>query len=154
MSTHHRATSPQWAYLDGELRKRGLTTGDLTEATGLPRSCLTLLRRGRSPRVPTARAIAAFLGVSTLDVLVGTRVITEEEAQRPPAEMPDPTTLTDQELLIQLRERLRHRLWLLSFLRRSQPPAATGDNSSVRLIVESEAETSGNPRMTGRPDVQ
>ncbi|MFI9811285.1 helix-turn-helix domain-containing protein [Saccharothrix variisporea] len=137
MSTHHRATSPQWAYLDGELRKRGLTAGDLIRGTGLPRSCLTILRNGRFPSIPTARAIARFLGVSTLEVLVGTRILTEDEARHRPVRMPDLTALTDAELFIELRERLRHRLWLLSFVPQSLSLATAGD--SDRLGVELEA---------------
>jgi transcriptional regulator with XRE-family HTH domain len=107
MTTYHRATSPQWSYIDGELGRRGLTAGDLVRGTGVSRSCLTAWRNGRPPSVPTARAVAAFLGVSTLEVLVGMRVMTAQEAWGEPVEVVDPADLTDGELFGELRERLR-----------------------------------------------
>lgn len=57
--------------------------------------------------MPTARAIAGFFGVSTLEVLVGMRVMTEWEAWSEPVEVVDPAGLSDAELFMELRERLR-----------------------------------------------
>ncbi|XVV06034.1 helix-turn-helix transcriptional regulator [Actinosynnema sp. CA-248983] len=125
--TTQRASSPIWVYIEDELRKRGLTTGDLVRAIGVTRSALTGWRDGRSMTVATARSIAALFKVSILEVLVGTGVITPEEARLRPA-LVDPTAFADQELFLELAERLRHRLWLSSFA--PTPARALGDGAS------------------------
>ncbi|MFI9811488.1 helix-turn-helix transcriptional regulator [Saccharothrix variisporea] len=130
MSTHDKATSPQWAYLDGELRKRGLTTDDLVRRAGVARSEITAWRNGQPASVPTARAIATFLGVSTLDILVEAGGTTGQEAQRRPIEGLDPTALTEDELLLELAQCLRSRRQLSSLAPHSLPAAATGDNDN------------------------
>ncbi|MFI9811378.1 helix-turn-helix transcriptional regulator [Saccharothrix variisporea] len=130
MSTHDKATSSQWAYLDGELRKRGLTTEDLARRAGVARSDITAWRNGQPPSVPTARAIATFLGMSTLDILVEAGIIAEQEASRRPVEGLDPTALTDDELLLELAKWLRSRRRPSSPAPHSQSSTATGDNDN------------------------
>ncbi|NUT93664.1 MAG: helix-turn-helix transcriptional regulator [Saccharothrix sp.] len=127
-------------YIQGELARRGLTTGDLVRATGLTRSALTGWRRGRSLTIDTARSIAALFEVSILDVLVGMRILTREEARMRPADPHDPSDLPDEELLVEITRRLRHRRW-----------AATRSAPSIRLDKESNACSSSGDGGSPRP---
>ncbi|MEJ2853717.1 MULTISPECIES: helix-turn-helix domain-containing protein [unclassified Saccharothrix] len=141
MSDNH---PPQWIYLEGELAKRGLTTGDLVRATGLTRSALTGWRKGRSLTIDTARSIAALFGVSILDVMVGMHILTPEEARERPVLPHDPSAVPDDELLAEIARRLRYRLWAAS---RTAPP----DEPGIRLDRESNTCSSNGDGGSPRP---
>ncbi|WP_309117380.1 helix-turn-helix transcriptional regulator [Saccharothrix sp.] len=141
--TTQRASSPLWVYIEDELRKRGLTTGDFVRGIGVNRSALTGWRDGKSMTIDTARSIAALFDVPILDVLVGTGVITQQEARRRPAVQPDPTEMSDEELFRELAERLRYRLWLSSFVSTPLPSKGLDDDATGRPDVESNLCPSG-----------
>jgi DNA-binding XRE family transcriptional regulator len=130
VSTNDRATSPQWAFLDGELRKRGLTAEDLVRRAGVSRSDITAWRNGQPPSVSTARATATFLGMSTLDILIESGVTTEQEVPRRPVEALNPTALTDDELILELAKCLHISRRQSSQAPHSQRSTTTGDNDN------------------------
>lgn len=106
MSEDSVTPSPLWTYIETNLENRGLSTGDLSRATGVHRSRFTDWRRGKSINIDTARAIAKLFEVSPLEVMVAAELITAEEAQLKHTR-PDPADLTDDELVAELRRRLK-----------------------------------------------
>lgn len=108
VSADQNTPSPLWTYIETNLENRGLTTGDLARATGVHRSRFTDWRRGKSISIETARAIANLFQVSPLEVLVAAELITAEEAQLRHTR-PDPAALSDEELVAELRRRLKRK---------------------------------------------
>ncbi len=119
------------------------------------RSALTGWRDGRSMTLPTARLIAALLKVPILEVLVGTGVLTPQEARLRPAAEPDPTAIPDGGLFLELAERLRNRPWLSSLASTPMPSEGCSDDAPCRLDVESNrvrVESAALPGRRGRPE--
>ncbi|XVV05988.1 hypothetical protein ACQPW3_11625 [Actinosynnema sp. CA-248983] len=153
--TTQQASSPPWICIEGELRKRGLTIRDLMRDIDAIRSALAGWHDGRSMTVGTARSIAALFKVPVLEVLVGTGVLAPQEARLRPAVELDPTTIADEELLLELGERLRDRPWLSSLVPTPVPSQGCGDGVPGRLDVESNLCSSGiggSPRPPRTPD--
>ncbi|GAA1352347.1 helix-turn-helix domain-containing protein [Saccharothrix algeriensis] len=106
MTEDESTPSQWWAYLQANLARRGLSTGDLARGAGVDRSRLTDWKRGGKASVESARAVAALFGVSPLEVMVAAGLLSREEAALR-AEQPDPARLGDEELIAELRRRLR-----------------------------------------------
>ncbi|MBW4716829.1 helix-turn-helix domain-containing protein [Saccharothrix obliqua] len=106
MSAEQNTPSRLWAYIETNLDNRGLNTGHLARATGVHRSRFTDWRRGKSISIETSRAIAKLFEVSPLEVLVAAELITEEEAQLRHTR-PNPAELSDEELVAELKRRLK-----------------------------------------------
>lgn len=105
MTADENVHAPWWDWVERQLDNRGMSTADLTASTGLDRSRFTEWRKGKRPTLDTARLVAKAFGLSPLEVMVAARLIRAEEADLEKA-APDPASLTNQELLAELRRRL------------------------------------------------
>ncbi|GAA2684791.1 DNA-binding transcriptional regulator, XRE-family HTH domain [Actinosynnema pretiosum] len=114
------APSPWWDYIERNLEYRNLTTGDLAREVGVDRSRLTAWRKGAKISIPTARAIARLFQVSVFEVLVAAGMLTQQEADHQPAST-DPTDLSDEQLISELRRRLKQRAETAAL---AEPPTA------------------------------
>ncbi|WP_232520074.1 helix-turn-helix transcriptional regulator [Actinosynnema pretiosum] len=108
MTGNQSAPSPWWDYIERNLEYRNLTTGDLAREVNVDRSRLTAWRKGAKISIPTARAIARLFQVSVFEVLVAAGMLTQQEADYQPAST-DPTDLSDEQLIAELRRRLKQR---------------------------------------------
>ncbi|WP_433268060.1 helix-turn-helix domain-containing protein [Actinosynnema sp. CS-041913] len=106
MTDDENTSSAWWDYLQANLESRDMTTGDLARGAGVDRSRLTDWKRGGKASVESARAIASLFDASPLEVMVAAGLITREEAELRQAR-PDPTKLSDEELVAELKRRLR-----------------------------------------------
>jgi transcriptional regulator with XRE-family HTH domain len=106
VTTDESADSTWWEWVERQLEDRAMTTADLSERTGLDRSCFTRWRKGERPTMDTARLVARAFGMSPLEVMVKAHLISAQEA-RLSTSAPDPAALTDQQLLAELGRRLK-----------------------------------------------
>lgn len=83
-----------------------MTTGELARGLGVDRSRLTDYRAGGRPSVATARRAALLFRVDPVAVLVAGGLLTAEEAGLRRAR-PDPAELGDDELIAELRRRVK-----------------------------------------------
>ncbi|WP_121001947.1 helix-turn-helix domain-containing protein [Saccharothrix australiensis] len=107
MTDDENTSSGWWDYLQANLRARGMSTGELARGARVDRSRLTDWKRGGKASVDSARAVAALFGVSPLEAMVAAGVISREEAALREVR-PDPALLGDEELVEELRRRLRN----------------------------------------------
>ncbi|MEV0679845.1 helix-turn-helix transcriptional regulator [Actinosynnema sp. NPDC050436] len=98
-------TPSWWEYLEENLARRGLTTGDLARGAGVDRSRLTDWKRGGKASLDSARSVAGLFGASPLEVMVAAGLLTPDEAELREAR-PDPGRLSDEELIAELRRRM------------------------------------------------
>lgn len=106
VTTDESADSTWWEWVERQLEDRAMTPAVLGERTGLDRSCFTRWRKGERPTLDTARLVARAFGLSPLEVMVKAHLISAEEADLRVL-APDPSTLTDQQLLAELGRRLK-----------------------------------------------
>ena len=108
MVTKAESADSSWSdFVQKHMDDRGMSTGDLTEKTGFDRSRLTAWRKGERPTLDTARVVAKAFDMSPLEVMVAAKLITAEEADLRGISSPDPSALTDQQLLAELTRRLK-----------------------------------------------
>ncbi|MFI9811429.1 helix-turn-helix domain-containing protein [Saccharothrix variisporea] len=99
-------TSPQlWNYVAFQLSARGLSSGDLSRATGINRSQLSTWRRGGKITIDSARTLARFFECPLLEVLVAAGLITADEAELRQAQ-PDLAAISNTALAAELHRRL------------------------------------------------
>jgi transcriptional regulator with XRE-family HTH domain len=91
------------------MEDRDMKTGRFCELTGLDRSAFTRWRKGERPTLDTARHVARAFDMTSLEVMVKAHLIFAEEAGLSGVSSPDPSALTDQQLLAELTRRLRRR---------------------------------------------
>ncbi|MFE2752689.1 helix-turn-helix domain-containing protein [Actinosynnema sp. NPDC059335] len=106
MTTDKSAGAPWWDFVQRQLDDRGMTTADLTKATGIDKSRFTQWRQGKRASLDSARLIAKAFGMSPLEVMVEARLLTAQEVNLDRVS-PDPAQLTNQQLLAELDRRLK-----------------------------------------------
>lgn len=96
------------AWLNHHLDKRGWTISDLSRESGLDRSGIQRWKSGQlRPNADNARALADTFHRPLLEVLVAAEILTPEEAAQQPIAHPDASALTDDELIEELRRRVK-----------------------------------------------
>ena len=94
------------AYLRGRLS--GKTQAALADLGNVPRSTLSRWIKGtQTPDAPTAIQFARAIGDDPLNALVAVGYLTAEEARQQPSAPQSPAALTDDELLAEVRARMR-----------------------------------------------
>ena len=127
-----------------EMDKRGWTAADLSRASGLSRQHLSRILGDdrdvlqRRPESSTIDALATAFGVSADYVLAFVAEAMGFPSGRVAA--PDPSALSDDELLRLLAERLRR---AREYERRDAQAAAAGDGRAVGLPVAGHAQPDG-----------
>lgn len=106
VTTDKSASAPWWDFVQRQLDDRGMTTADLTKATGIDKSRFTQWRQGKRASLDSARLIAKAFGMSPLEVMVEARLLTAQEVNLDRVS-PDPAQLTNQQLLAELDRRLK-----------------------------------------------
>lgn len=124
-----------WAYLQRLLDDNDLTPAGLAAKAGIDRTLFTGWKNGRTVSVPNARAIANALGLNILDVLVNAGILAENEAALTESD-PDPSVLSDDALLAEIRRRFR----------RSGLPSAADAAADPGAYPEVKLPGSGGPR--------
>jgi transcriptional regulator with XRE-family HTH domain len=89
-----------------QLAARDWSVTDLANSSGLNRSGIQRWKAGTlRPDVDNARRLAEAFGRPLLEVLVAADILTEEEAKLQ-ASIPDPASLSNQQLLLEVGRRL------------------------------------------------
>jgi transcriptional regulator with XRE-family HTH domain len=109
MTTDESADSTWWEWIERQLADRDMTTGRLSELTGLDRSAFTRWRKGERPTLDTSRLVAKAFDMSPLEVMVKAHLLFAEEAGLRGVSSPDPAALTDQQLVSELTRRLKRK---------------------------------------------
>lgn len=94
-------------YLRAHLDRHGWNAAQLARASGISASVIgRWLSRDTVPSLDNARAIAVGIKRPLLEVLVAAGLLTAEEARQKTTAPIDPTTLSDDELLREVRRRM------------------------------------------------
>lgn len=102
----HYGALARW--LEDQLAARGWTVTDLANHSGLNRSGIQRWKSGAlRPDMANARILADALGRPILELLVACEYLTAEEARQRNAAPVDPVKLTDDQLLRELRRRIK-----------------------------------------------
>lgn len=114
---HHAATvdnvrpdtapTKWWLYLL-ELAGPNIKLGDIAARIGIDQSHLTRWKTGYAPGVPFVVKTAEAYGRPVVEALVAAEVITEEQAELRTVRVTDPSNMTTEELLEELRRRVEH----------------------------------------------
>lgn len=106
--TPPQATQRFAAWLNHYLDKRGWTVSDLAKNAGLDRSGIQRWKSGQlRPNLDNARALADVFHRPLLEVLVAAEILTPDEAAEQPTAPPDLTTLSEDQLLAEVRRRMK-----------------------------------------------
>lgn len=99
-------TSAWYRYVRNKLDELGWSTVDFETASGISRTRLVDWRKGRSVSPDNVRATANAFGTPVLQAFVAAGLLTAEEASQRPDAPIDPSVLSNDQLLAELRRRL------------------------------------------------